>query len=323
MPTTHPNGASEDVKVVGYIGLGNAGYPLASTLSRAGYSLVVRDADDARTKNFATEHNNAIAAAADDVQAFKDVDVLVTMLPNGEIVREVLLDSKMGLAKHLKDRAIIVDTSSSSPFHTRETAELLSRVNSTLTLIDSPITQAYQHALAKGDATLMVGCSDPVALDKVMPVLKTMGRHVHVMGELGAGHAMKTLNNYTSAASILGLCDALIAGQKFGLEPEKMVEVMNVGTGVNFSTKESFRTDGLTRRFQSGYQLSLLLKDMKIAKSVIEAMEVPSSLAGLLVDELSSADAIAGPGADHTQVIQGWEKKTGVQLKRSELPADA
>ena len=54
---------------------------------------------------------------------------------------------------------------------------------------------------------------------------------------------MKTLNNYTSAASILGLCDALVAGQKFGLEPERMVEVMNVGTGVNFSTKESFRTD--------------------------------------------------------------------------------
>jgi len=76
-----------------------------------------------------------------------------------------------------------------------------------------------------------------------MPVLKTMGKHVFHMGGLGAGHAMKTLNNYTSAASVLGLCDALIAGQKFGLDPQVMVDVMNVGTGVNFSTKESFRTD--------------------------------------------------------------------------------
>jgi 3-hydroxyisobutyrate dehydrogenase-like beta-hydroxyacid dehydrogenase len=89
----------------------------------------------------------------------------------------------------------------------------------------------------------MVGCSDPSALELAMPVLKVMGKHVFVMGELGAGHAMKTLNNYTSAASIMGLCDALVAGQKFGLDPAKMVDVMNVGTGMNFSTKESFRTD--------------------------------------------------------------------------------
>jgi 3-hydroxyisobutyrate dehydrogenase len=82
-------------------------------------------------------------------------------------------------------------------------------------------------------------------------------------------------------------------------------------------------SQGLTRRFESGYQLSLLVKDMKIAKSVIEAAEVPSKLAGLIVDELSAADKVAGLGADHTQVIQGWENKTGIQLKQSELPSDA
>lgn len=89
----------------------------------------------------------------------------------------------------------------------------------------------------------MVGCSNPAALERAMPVLKVLGKHVFVMGELGAGHAMKTLNNYTSAASILGLCDALVAGQKFGLDPGVMVEVMNVGTGRNFSTAEAVRTD--------------------------------------------------------------------------------
>lgn len=228
-------------KKVGYIGLGNAGYPLASTLSRAGYSTVVKDADPERAKRFASEQEHA-QAATDDDNAFGDVDVLVTMLPNGEIVRDVLL-GYTGLAKGLKHGVVIIDTSSSSPFHTQETGRLLHELHPTLTLIDSPITQEYAFALAKGDATLMVGCSNPAALDIAMPILKTMGKHVFVMGELGAGHAMKTLNNYTSAASILGLCDALVAGQKFGLDPEKMVNVMNVGTGVNFSTKESFRTD--------------------------------------------------------------------------------
>ena len=228
-------------KKVGYIGLGNAGYPLASTLAKAGYHLVVQDADPNRAKHFASEHQNSQAASSDGT-GFSDVDVLVTMLPNGEIVRDVLSGEK-GVARTMKDGAVIIDTSSSSPYHTQETGKLLADVNPNLSLIDSPVTQEYAFALAKGDATLMVGCTNPAALDIAMPILKTMAKHVFVMGELGAGHAMKTLNNYTSAASILGLCDALIAGQKFGLDPAQMVDVMNVGTGVNFSTKESFRTD--------------------------------------------------------------------------------
>ncbi|EME85918.1 uncharacterized protein MYCFIDRAFT_39568 [Pseudocercospora fijiensis CIRAD86] len=226
---------------IGYIGLGNAGYPLASLLARAGYELVVQDADAGRVSKFVQEHKTSRAASLSGY-AFRDVDILITMLPNGEIVRDVLL-GPAGIAKHMKNGAIIVDTSSSSPYHTQETGKLLASTNPALTLIDSPITQEYAFALAKGDATLMVGCSDTAALQLAMPFLKIMGKHVFVMGELGSGHAMKTLNNFTSGASILGLCDALLAGQKFGLDPAQMVDVMNVGTGVNFSTKESFKTD--------------------------------------------------------------------------------
>ncbi|KAK5166717.1 uncharacterized protein LTR77_008261 [Saxophila tyrrhenica] len=316
MAQSQPNGNSAQAKTVGYIGLGNAGYPLASTLARAGYQLVVRDADPSRAEQFSKEHSDAAQATKpDDASAFKDVDVLVTMLPNGSIVRDVLLGSS-GVASAMKSGSVIIDTSSSSPFHTRETGKLLQKANPGVTLIDSPVTQEYAHALAKGDATLMVGCSDQAALDLAMPVLKVMGKHVFVMGELGAGHAMKTLNNYTSAASIMGLCDALITGQKFGLDPAKMVDVMNVGTGVNFSTKESFRTDGLTRNFASGYQLSLLLKDMKIARTLIDEMGPHSALSDLIVDSFAESDKIAGPGACHTQVIEGWEKRAGIQLKQ-------
>ena len=309
------NGSAKSAKVVGYVGLGNAGYQLASVLSRGGYRMVVSDVDSDRAQKFIAEHKDSVAAT-DNLDAFNGVDVLITMLPNGEIVRDVLLGEDGGVAKHLKDGAVIVDTSSSSPFHTRETGQHLSELKQSLTLIDSPITQQYAFALAKGEATLMVGCSNPAALDVAMPILKTMGKYVFVMGPLGSGHATKTLNNYTSAASILGLCDALMAGQAFGLDLAQMVDVMNVGTGVNFSTKESFRTDALTRRFASGYQLSLLLKDMKIARGLIDQMGPHSALSDLIVDELAEADEIAGPGADHTQVIQRWEKRAGVQLKQ-------
>ncbi|GAB7353961.1 hypothetical protein MBLNU459_g4559t1 [Dothideomycetes sp. NU459] len=300
---------------IGYIGLGNAGYPLAGLLPKAGFQLVVRDADAVRAKDFAAQHSG-VEVADSGPRAFAQVDILVTMLPNGEVVRDVLL-GEGGVAGGLKDGAIVIDTSSSSPFHTRDLGAALSSLNPTLTVIDSPITQSYAHALAEGDATLMVGCSDAKALERAMPVLKVLGKHVFVMGELGTGHAMKTLNNYTSAASILGLCDALVAGQKFGLDPKTMVDVMNVGTGRNFSTAEAIRTDGLTRKYQSGYQLSLLVKDLKIAKSVIESTGVPSQLPDLAISMLSEALNVADEGACHTQCLKGWEKKAGVQLKQT------
>lgn len=242
---------------IGYIGLGNAGHHLASVLSHAGYPLIVRDSDSTRTSLFTASHPTVTAATG--YSSFHTVDILMTMLPSGKTVREVLLGKSpssrrgsgaaldgvtgSGVAEYLKDGAVIVDTSSASPYQTRETAKLLREVNETITLVDAPVTQEYAFALAKGEATFMVGCDDEAVLGRVRPVLEIMGKHVFVMGALGAGHAMKTLNNYTSAASILGLCDALVAGQQFGLDVEKMVDVMNVGTGVNFSTKESFRTD--------------------------------------------------------------------------------
>ena len=91
---------ADKIQTVGWIGLGNAGYPLAANLPRAGYQMVVRDADPERAEKFAKEFKDAKAASAEP-DAFKDVDLLVTMMPNGKVVREVLLGEK-GVAKHLK-----------------------------------------------------------------------------------------------------------------------------------------------------------------------------------------------------------------------------
>src|SRR4051812_6472314 len=108
----------------------------------------------------------------------------------------------------------IIDTSSSSPFDTRELGTELSKL--TIDLVDSPITQERLHDIDNGGATLMVGTDSPTAFNKVLPILTDMSKHVFRMGGLGAGHIMKTLNNYTSVGSIIALCDALVTGQKLG-----------------------------------------------------------------------------------------------------------
>ncbi|KAF2474979.1 2-hydroxy-3-oxopropionate reductase [Lindgomyces ingoldianus] len=300
-----------ELPTVGYIGLGNAGYPMAACLGKKGYRLVVRDADLARGIKFVEEYPKcrvASSAAAD----FKDCDVVITMLPNGKVVKDVLLGDH-GIAHHLKPGSVVIDTSSSSPFDTRELGAELSKFS--VDLVDSPITQEKLHAIDTGGATLMVGSDSPKALEKVLPILKNMSSHVFPMGGLGAGHTMKTLNNYVSVGSIIALCDALVTGQKLGLDPQTMIDVMNVGTGINFSTANSMKN---LKSYDSGYQLELLVKDVKIAKEVIERSGFHSDLPQLALEYLEESMEVVDKGACHSECLKGWEKRAGVEIKKTE-----
>lgn len=307
------------VKTVGYIGLGKAGASMASNLPRAGFNMIVRDADPAREKKFAAENKNTTVAESGP-EGFKDVELLVTMLPQGKVVREVLLGEN-GIAKSLKRGTIVIDTSSSSPYDTRSLGEDLSAMG--LALMDSPVTQANLHDTDTGDATLMVGSNSPEAFNTALPVLQAMAKYVFHMGTLGSGHAMKTLNNYISAASIVALSDALVTGQKIGLDPLKMIDVLNVGTGKNFSTSDSYKSDALPRRYATGFQLALLIKDVGIAGDLFEREGFETKMPGLVNEYFKDALRELPEDADHTELLKRWEKRAGVELKTGEPMGDS
>jgi 3-hydroxyisobutyrate dehydrogenase-like beta-hydroxyacid dehydrogenase len=302
-------------RTIGWIGLGHAGYPMASNLPRAGYNLVVRDADPETEQRFVKEFSNSKVAARAGPSALEDCDVIVTMLPHGKIVHEVLLGDN-GIASSLKDNTIIIDTSSSSPFDTRALGTALEDLNPTLTLIDSPITQEQLHAIGTGGATLMLGCDSAATLERAMPVIKSMSKYQFHMGSLGSGHIMKTLNNYVSVGSILALCDALVVGAKHHLNPQTIIDVLNVGTGRNFSSAYSMQDMSVPGT--SGYGLDLLLKDVRIAKEVIQSARFESGLPDLAIERLEEAVKLTGgpgSGADHTDCVRAWEKSAGVIVR--------
>ena len=311
-----------DVKTIGYIGLGNAGYSMSSNLPKKGYNLVVHDLDQAKVDKATSQWKNTTSATASgkyDPAAFKDCDAIITMLAHGGIVRSVLSD----IAPHLRSGTIIVDTSSSSPFDTKKLgAELEAKE---LVLLDSPITQTYMHATDDGRSTLMVGGSAE-HFEAIKPVLECMATYIFHMGPLGSGHAMKTLNNYIMASSICALSDSLVTGQKYGLDPQQMVDCLNVGTGVNFPTMDTFRRDGLTRRFDSGFGLALLVKDLGITEDFMKDSGFETKLPGVLRGYLGHAMEVIGEErgktADHTECIRGWEERSGVQLRKTEKVQD-
>lgn len=216
-----------------------------------------------------------------------------------------------------KTGTIIVDTSSSSSFDTQSLGRELAAHE--LTLVDAPITQTYMHPTDAGESTLMVGADSDEIFEAVKPVLSAMAWYFSHMGHLGSGHAMKTLNNYIMASSICALNDSLVTGQEWGLDPQKMVNVLNVGTAVCFPSLDTFRRDALPRTFNLGFGLALLVKDLGITQDFMQHSEFKTELPGLLRGYLGDALECVGQRADHSESMRGWEKRTGFEVKKTEV----
>ena len=288
---------------VGFVGIGNMGWPMAANLVAAGFDVTVHDADPVTAAAFERQVGGRAAGSLGELGA--GVEVVVTMLPTGQIVRHVLMEAEEGaLAASLAKGALVIDMSSSDPLGTRQLGEALGERG--LSLVDAPVSGAVPRA-REGTLAIMCGSDEPAALDRAEPVLRAMGRDVFRTGPLGSGHAMKALNNYVAAAGFAAASEALIAGKAFGLDPAKMVDIMNVSTGRNCSTESTIKSQVLTGDFASGFALALLAKDVGIAADLAKGigLDLP------LVETASriwfeARDAIGGT-SDHTAAITAWE----------------
>ena len=282
-------------------------------LSGAGYRILAHDLDPKALKR-ACEATGAEAPGS--LRAIAEgCEAVITMLPDGHAVRAVALGSEGagdGLLAGLSRGAIFIDMSSSSPVGTRELGALLSERG--VEMIDAPVSGGVRKA---GDATLaiMVG-GDARAIARCRPVLETMGKQIFLTGPLGSGHAMKALNNYVSAAGLVAAAEAVLAAGRFGLDPGKVVDVLNASTGMNNSTLNQFHRFILSRTFDSGFSLDLMVKDLKTALEVARSTGSPAPLAEACVEAWSEAQAALGPGLDHTAVVCHWENLAGTEIGR-------
>ena len=289
---------------VGFVGLGNMGWPMARNLARAGFDLIVRDADVGRQQRFAAEH---ACSAAETPAAFRAAEAVVTMLPTGGIVREVILD--WGLAGALRSGSVVVDMSSSDPTGTRELGGELGERG--IVLVDAPVSGGVPRAEA-GTLSIMIGADDAAAIERVRPLLEVMGKKLFLTGTSGSGHAVKALNNFVAAAGYTAAAEALIVGRKFGLDPALLVEVLNASTGRNFSTEFTFKEHILPGKYATGFALGLLAKDVAIAADLAQAIGVHAPVCALLKREWAEASSELGGALDHSVAIRHWATLNGV-----------
>jgi 3-hydroxyisobutyrate dehydrogenase len=292
---------------IGFVGLGVMGAPMAGHLARAGHRLVVLDADADRASAFAAATGARVAATPAEAAAASEL--VLTMLPDGQVVQRVSLGPD-GLVHGLRRGALLLDTSSAEPWLTRRTAAALAERG--VAMVDAPVSGAVWGAEA-AELVFMVG-GDAADVARVRPLLDRMGRSVHHLGGLGAGHAMKCLNNCITAMTFAATSEALVAGQRCGLDPAAMVDVLDECTGGSWVSRTHFRQRIFNRAFDDPFRLSLMLKDIGIALRLAQDSGTPMPIAGLGEQLWRMADHAAGPGASVSELVRWVESLSGTAL---------
>ncbi|RST84426.1 NAD(P)-dependent oxidoreductase [Aquibium carbonis] len=306
----------DDKTSIGFIGLGAMGEPMAARLVAAGFALSVFDADAARTGGIAAAIGARAAASPRD--AATGCEILITMLPSSAIVEKVL-DGEDGALAGLAPGALVIDMSSGVPDATRSIAARIAGQG--IAMIDAPVSGGVSRART-GELAIMAG-GEAADIDRAEAALKQMGSSIVRTGPIGSAHAMKALNNLVSAGGFLIGIEALLIGQRFGLDPALMVDVLNVSTGMNNSTQKKFKQFVLSRKFDAGFGLDLMVKDLGIAMGVAQGTSTPAPFANLCKEMWGGAQKVLGPGQDHTALARFCELLAGSTLEAKADHEDA
>jgi 3-hydroxyisobutyrate dehydrogenase len=279
------------------------GWPMAANLLHAGRQVIVYDINRKQAQRFVDEL--PAEAATTLAELGSQVETVITMLPTGKDVRQVMLEAEEGgLAKALKPGSLLIDMSSSDPLGTRELGADLVRHN--IQFIDAPVSGGVPGA-RNATLAIMIGSNDPAVTARARPILSALGKRLFEAGPLGSGHAMKALNNVIAGAGFIAIAEALIIGRCFGLNPANMIEILNASTGRSFNSEFTFVNHVLKQAYNSGFNLALLSKDVGIAADLAAGLKLDAPLLRLASERWREAAQGLGPGRDFTEGYAWWE----------------
>ncbi len=271
---------------------------MTTCLSEAGYELFLADADAGRL----TQTLARLKATALDIGNVRSLDVLITMLPNSAIVESVLLGGAgtAGWAASLRAGAVVIDMSSSEPARSRDLALKLKALE--LDYLDAPVSGGVKRAV-EGTLAILVG-GDGEVMARCQPLLAAMGKNILHIGTAGSGHAAKALNNYVSAAGLMATVEALHVAERFGINPDVMVDVLNASSGRSNTSENKARQFMLSGSFGSGFSMQLMNKDLKIAQGLSDALGYPMRLGKTATALWDTVSKQATATTDHTEMYR-------------------
>ena len=292
---------------IAFLGLGAIGRPMAARIAAAKLPLAVWNRSADRAASFARETGARHASTPAD--AVRTADVVITCLSTSKDVAS-LLDGTNGLAAGFKRGATLVDCTSGDPATSRSIAARLAEHG--VDFIDAPVSGGTIGA-EKGTLTVMVG-GDAEVLERVRPVLQTFGQKIVHCGDIGAGDAVKAVNNAFLAIHVIATAEGLATLVKAGVDPAVALDVINASSGRSNTSMNLFPERVLSRAFPKTFRLALLEKDIGIAAELARQQRVPAPILQLTADLFRVARGELGETADHIEAVKMIEAWAGVEI---------
>ena len=292
---------------VGFIGVGMMGTPMLRNLVGAGYRVVAYDIDPEAMRR-AVECGAEAASSVGEVA--ERCNPVITILPKSDDVEEVVLGPG-GVLEHGREGLVLIEMTTAYPLSTEKIAGALARKG--MRVLDAPVSGGVSGA-EKGTLSIMVG-GDPHLFETVRPLLEAMGKNVFYMGGVSSGHTMKAVNNFLSACSMTATSEALAIATKAGLEPKRVVEVLQASSGRSYATDYKFPRYVLPRTFDDGFRLELLDKDLNILTSLGRDIGAPTFIASTVQQIVSLAVRQGYGKRGHTSIAEFIESWAGVRIE--------
>ncbi|USG66619.1 2-hydroxy-3-oxopropionate reductase [Brevibacillus ruminantium] len=292
---------------VGFIGLGIMGKPMAHNLLRKGFDLTVYDINEQAVQEL-VGHGASSAATPREVANVSAI--IVTMLPNNEIVNQVIMGED-GIIHGAKAGSIVIDMSSISPVVSKQLAAALKEHG--IHMLDAPVSGGAPKAI-DGTLAIMAG-GDEEVFQQALPVLTTMGKEVTWVGEHGCGTMTKLANQIIVNVNIAAMSEALVLAAKAGLDIEKMYQAIRSGLAGS-AVLDAKVPMILERNFQGGGRIDINLKDLTNVKETAEAIEVPIPLTRQVLEMFQSLTADGKQTDDHCGIVQYYEKFANVTVEK-------
>lgn len=284
---------------IGLIGLGIMGKPMAKNLLKAGYDLTVFDLNQAPVEEVIQAGAKKAVSSA---ELARDVDVVMTMLPNSPHVKSVVL-TPGGVKDSARPGTIFVDMSSINPIASREIAKALAEKS--IEMLDAPVSGGEPKAI-DGTLSFMVGGKQEV-FDKIKPILEKMGSSVVRCGDIGAGNVTKLCNQVVVACNIAGLAEALLLGQKAGVDPEVIYQAIRGGLAGS-TVMDAKAPMMIARNFKPGFRIDLHIKDLKNVMDAAQTVDSPTPLSAQILEMMKNLHCFGEGGLDHSALACYYER---------------
>jgi len=293
---------------IAFVGIGRMGGRMARRLIDAGFVCSVFDTSDSAAQPLVAAGARRVASPAEAASA---AEIVLASLPTPPIVEQVALGPK-GIAEGSRVK-IFVDMSTTGATYAKRVADGLAGKG--ITAVDAPVSGGIAGA-EKGTLAVMLSCS-PEICSRLKPVLDHIGKVFHVGTQPGQGQTMKLLNNLLSATAMAISSEAMVMGVKAGLDPQQMIDVINSGSGRNTATMDKIPRCVINRKFDFGFAVGLLNKDIRLCMQEADAMGVPMPVGSAVRQMLSIVTASEGAEADMTEMVKPLEHWAGVQVGKS------